>query len=874
MRLVSRYMRVIITRAAAFPFILILLFPAIGVCDEDFGQTHGPRGKKGASAIVYVIDKSTSMSWIFDDLKQTLKKAVDESRPEDGITIILCGDTVTTLARYKTMDEAKKRRLAELIDSVSPDALHTNLAPSIRRAAEYLYDYARDDAADSYNLILVTDGKDHPSPDAPRDFSIEDALTQHSSFLPGEQWTLRYIALKGSIDPQLLALVRKYGGGIFDVEKISREFSLSEGQIVKSLIEDPDAWGAFEAEIVDCAGEVKVKSRHGKIWETIREGEGRRLNIDDLVATAGDSRAIIRFGTIGRVGLEDNTEVLLDDFRRSPARRLTIVRLVLEGGAVWNAVGVPPNSTVDYSVTTPTAITSIRGTIFRVAFNRETRATCSAVLSGAAEVSPFGTKFGFESQTLRSNTYTIITPGVQSARPSAIIQEEPSIAPLHETITMGPISANGAYSVECPIVFSQKHHEILFEWNRWKQILMEGSSLSEVDFEEAGITAETAIDLPLGANLKVRLLDSTDRGAPKKLVISIDCAASFKHRSHEDYLGGIELTGADSVIKLARDYIDLRVVNPSPRIPLLHVLIGATITVVGILLVWLVFKKSKRAQELKRKVLNYIRDKAVKTKLIRPFRARPSGKLITRKGSRSAGPQTFDLSEISRGSDKIVLDVGSDPTNSITLPHSSIQPHHCTIWASRKRFSTRIYIQADPEARILVNGEPVTGPRQLQDKDMVGIGAYRFEFIDTQFHRQVEVHMNDGTVHEGMLEYWDVSQSVFYMTVIARVEQNFLNLSFVDMAYVHFFRDESEREVRVFSSAPSEAKRKKAVTVTLLNKKKLKGFVHRKYRLDRSLPGVFLLPLSPESKIQHTYIPRTSIKSIVMVDVKEPAVRD
>ena len=112
----SEKVRIICTKVFLTYLILPIFFTTLPASATEGTSTPSarPERAKGGSAVVYVIDKSLSMSPIFHEVQLTLKKAVAKCGPEDSVAIILFGDTVTTVVRFKSMTEAKKLRVSKL----------------------------------------------------------------------------------------------------------------------------------------------------------------------------------------------------------------------------------------------------------------------------------------------------------------------------------------------------------------------------------------------------------------------------------------------------------------------------------------------------------------------------------------------------------------------------------------------------------------------------------------------------------------------------------------------------------------------------------------------------------------------------------------
>jgi len=852
--------------------------PPISNAEESESALEPERGED-KSAVVYVIDKSSSMRWIYDELKETLKEAITKSRPGDSLSVVLFGDSVTTLASYRSMNESKKKTVSRLLDAVSPDSFYTNLELAIKRGTESLYNYFKDDVADNYILVLVTDGKNNPSSKNTQDYSIEDALTHFPDFLPGKHWSLRYIVLEGQIDPELFSLVRKYGESFFDVEKIAELSGTTQEEVVEGIINNPRVWEMFGAVVADQLGNVKTKRIYEDTWTTLPKDSMEKFYSGDAIAVGPDSRVVLGFGQVGRVGLNEDTEIRLENLQRLPLKNSSTIKLRLENGAVWNSVGASQDSLLEYEILTPIAVTAVRGTVLRVELDRNTLKQSIAVVKGIVETRSLEEQPVFEIFTLQSGTYSEIVPGKKPSPPKpipseillewarwvkALVWRNPFsrinfntvyVSPTMDKVVMGPLKPGGKFNQYIPLKFSEEY------------------------YGKKAISAHVAIDLPPGVEIKTEIIDIEDNKLVKNILLSIECFPFLKYSASNAYNGQIKLTCPDSDIRFTRNSVDLEILHSpprfyslrkdiSPRMRALIIATGSLLIFFGLLLIWI---KIDTILMWKRKTINYLRDKMVKTRLIHIFRARPSGQFVLRNAPSETGQMLFDLAKVSRTTNKVILGIGTDPSNPIILSHPSVKPLHCTVWASRKMNPTRVYIEPCSDGHLAVNGEQPKNYRQLQDKDVIEIGNFQFEFVDRQTKDQVRVRMNDNTVYQGRLELWDITQNVFYMTHISGEEEEyFLAIRFGDARYVHFYRDESERSVDILPHPRRDHKfkQRKSVTVTLINGKKLKGFVDKKYQ-HRKSAGVFLYPPTEELNIQYTYIPDTSIETLVIVDFRK-----
>ncbi len=828
---------------------------------------------------MYLIDKSSSMLWVFDELKGIVKKAIDQRGPEDSICIIVFGDSVTTLASYKHLDDSNKAALSGLLDSVYADALYTNLELAIDRGIQHLHTYFCDHMAENYTLVLITDGKNHPPPGHIRERSLEEAVTQFSDFLPGKQWSLGYVVLEGRLDPELLTLLGKYEGRILDVDEIAQTSEATGDEVLASIIEHPEDWISFEAVLVDHTGEVNVRGPEGDRWVAIPKGATPELLAGDSVAVSAGSKAVISFGSLGRVGLEGTTEINLNRLKKMPLEQSSVIQLRLENGTLWNTVKGPMAGEVTYEVLTPIALTGVRGTVFRISLDSQTLEQTIAVLEGTVETSSSEERPSFESFTLTDGNFSIFSSGAKPSSPlpipkdmilqwerwrKALQKKEPLshinfqtvlITPAEGKLVMGPIKPGMKFSKMVPLTLSEEYRG------------------------KAPISAKVVIDLPPGANIKVDVIDKDDSKLEKNLSVNLQCQPFLRYAGAKEYNGKIRLMCSSDDVRFTEPEVELQILHSPPRFglwggdysTLTKNLILAAAVLSTLFIIFVIWKKRDAFLKLKkweRRVIDYIRQKVIKTKFIHLFRARPTGQLVLRGSSPDGHRKLFNLAEISLHSNEVVLGIGSDPSNAISLSHSSVRPFHCTIWAGRRRNPTRVYINALAGGHLAVNGDQIAHTQEVKDKDVIAIGDYEFEFVDTQLYRQVEVHMNNGTVYESTLEYWDLNHSVFYIRQTLQDHDCTLAVPFMDVSHIHFYQDESARDIGVLPHPlrAYRAKRKSLAKVTLRSGQKLKGFKYGKYRHEDS-PGIFLLPpSSEESRIQYTYIPKTSIETFVIVD--------
>ncbi|RJP26067.1 MAG: VWA domain-containing protein [Candidatus Abyssobacteria bacterium SURF_5] len=853
--------------------LLVLISAAIQAPKSAFAEkTENPAG---GTAVVYLIDNSTSMVWINEDVKAILKNVIKESTSGDSISIVFFGEKASTLASYKSIDENKKEILCRIIDTASATSLYTCFSPAIKKGVDLLHGYSRGGKAEKYVLLFVTDGKEHPPPDYVEECTLENALRQYPDFLPGKEWNLYYLALREQVDSELLSLVKKYDGEFFNAGELSQILNVSEEKIVESIIEDPHQWAALDTFVSDRFGEVEVKKAGEHNWVAINQARYKLLAGDEISVKKG-AKAVVTIGSIARIGLGEETTIGLKEAESLPLKKKMNVRVELQNGTVLNSIQKPPDVSTRYEVLTPIALTGTRGTDFRVSYRGEIQEEVVSVFSGSVEISAVD-KASFEKKVIiEAGNQSVIAAGNPPTPPfpipqvileewnkwkKALLLKTPlheihfhpvTVRPLINQIVFGPIKPNQKYTAEIPLRYSEKYRG------------------------QHKISVLAQMPLPPGVELSTDVEDDNEDKLLKKVHLLLYCPPFLRHTGRETYAGNINLSCNSPDIKFTVKSIPVQVLQSRPNFAqrlrdLKPAIRNAVIVLSSLLLLLVIFvmwRVRSKVRSLYRLLLSNLKLVLMKTKLTRLYRGRPVGHFMLRSSASDQPQKKYDLAKISRESDSLILNIGSDLANPFPFTHSADQAIHCHIYAGRKRNPTKVFIGLAPGGKVVVNGETLKQGRQLKHKDMIQVGKLLFEFIDIQTQRQVRVHMNDGVQYTGMLEYWDLASLVFFMTCVRENKEQFLTLDFRDVLYVEFFIDESDPEKHILPRPLRRSRKliRKDITVFLSNRKKLSGLVDRKYRYKQGA-ALFLLPLD-KSNIQYIYVPGSSIKSVVIVDAQ------
>jgi small nuclear ribonucleoprotein (snRNP)-like protein len=385
------------------------------------------------------------------------------------------------------------------------------------------------------------------------------------------------------------------------------------------------------------------------------------------------------------------------------------------------------------------------------------------------------------------------------------------------------------------------------------------------------------IGLPTGAVITTEVKESEENELLRNVDILVECEPFLRHMGKRQVQGHVNLRCEDQDVVFLRSSVELSILQDPPGLvqkffglpSLVKAFVAASVLLTCVIAAALGWYYRVQIRKWKNHLISRMKDALIRTRLVRLYRGRPVGHLVLYTEVPGASQKTFDLADISRRCNNVILSIGRDASNSLCISHSSLYPFHCLIYASRKRNPTGIYIESRNDGHVGVNGETIKGSRQLRNRDRIDIGNLRFEFIDIQSQRQVRVHMNNGERHIGVLEYWDLGGMLFYMTKVLEKKEEFLTIDFRNVAYIEFYRDESDPEKNILPRPlrKSGKKRRKNITVFLSNNTELHGIVDRKYRYRKG-NGILLLPRKKE-KIQYMFAPWTSIESVDFTSAEE-----
>ena len=147
---------------------------------------------------------------------------------------------------------------------------------------------------------------------------------------------------------------------------------------------DPHGTVPGRARIEDTKGKVEIR-RAGRTLFT-SAAKGMSVNPGDEIRTGERSKMVITLEKSAINGMGANSQFTLKSFETNPETRSVQIKIGLPNGQLWSEVGRLKTRDSKFEIETPTAVTGVRGTVFRVDVKEKTGATSVSVVSGEVGV--------------------------------------------------------------------------------------------------------------------------------------------------------------------------------------------------------------------------------------------------------------------------------------------------------------------------------------------------------------------------------------------------------------------------------------------------------------------------------------------------------
>lgn len=174
-----------------------------------------------------------------------------------------------------------------------------------------------------------------------------------------------------------------------DEEKYKVEMDLPGGgtavvEIPKEKV-DPTKIGPGKGRMESIEGTAKIKRAGMPRFTTLRKN--MLVHPGDEIKTDPQSKAVMTIENAAVNGLGENTHVTVDHIEAASDVKTVKVKIGLPKGKLWSEVGRLKTKDSSFEIETPSAVTGVRGTVFRVSVEEDTSESTVSVIAGKVAIS-------------------------------------------------------------------------------------------------------------------------------------------------------------------------------------------------------------------------------------------------------------------------------------------------------------------------------------------------------------------------------------------------------------------------------------------------------------------------------------------------------
>jgi len=741
-------------------------------------------------SVVFVIDVSTSMYDIIDDLKAALKDYVKEATPGQSVAIVTFGRNANLLFRKTIRGDRDIEKMVKFCDEMCCSDENTYIPCGVYKGLSELYAFYRANPGGLHTLVLMSDGKNNP----PK--GLEDVITYESikdsffrTFEPGKDWYISYVSLRGAPDVELKDFVEECRGNTMELGKDKGTGKLNVVEFGKGT-EEQNLKGL----------------RSFMISEVLLE-PGRGLKLD--------KNNVIVLGS-ALLPLKTSIPVMIRPLRGEPwGQRIRVEPVLTNIGTDTRVIAdvrpsefACPESSKEESITL-----SIDG-----AWNKAINGVLwfKPVAGTILVVTPAQLEFRFDESVKLIAHAGYYKPELDGSKWESISR-----------FAIGPLAAG------------QKASETLI-------LKLEGT----IPPEGLNIEAVPSISLPQGITCTASCDAKSGlfKGSEAHIFVTVEADGNADIQGGKIWDGELVLTSSIAALAFSQNPMPLRIFGPAAQLN--GTWRGRMRSYSRELHPWQWAKENWRwiglasgavaLPVLLLVVVGYVRWKAYSRKFVAA-----EGWLIVLEKPLEFAQGNVDLRELSEKLKKSKLTVGSDAASEIPISHESIRKRHAQVRSGREGTPTPVYIKSLELSDIKVNNFPLDDEIKLNDGDIIEIGAFQFIYSNTQL-KQVVVHYKDGAVRYGVPLTWNIEEDGFVLQPEGGgADELQVYVHFKELKGV-FFVKHFDKEIGSKMKLGKMFHEKDHILIECKDGEKIEGYTVRVY--DAGAPRFFVVPKVEEGK--------------------------
>lgn len=755
---------------------------------------------------VIVIDVSTSMQDVFEEVKEITKKTLRDARTGDNVAVITFGEEATLLDRKQIRGKKDIEHLEQQVDKLYPTDYATYIGRGMEKSLSELRYLLEKDPKRERVLLWLSDGKDNPPAEIGDEFiTLEKLREAQRDFEPEREW----FAYKAPLS-----------------------------EVKNDVLEDFITWARRTT------FRVAVKE------ENIELGSFENENVRQNVVLTFQPK------NPGAAGLEIYVKARLRD-PNDPSRGIPVSlspQQIVASGNEWQQqfqlafAAEEPGQYTGELVFEPVSGPMLDIEPRRVAF------TATVVGPKVAMIEP-------EKPPEEPRPTGILA----EAKERGIIATEdrpPGMTRPDKPLSFGPLEPGKKDSKIITLYLNKEANSDSIVHDASIQ-LPEGINVdTQVFGRGTRLAAEITVSVDRDAAVAAELLESAYEGnmsftsneagveilplyIPIRVALNTDRVRWGKKMLPETGVGRLRA----KTMTFEELTEELGTTEEKPASPIVSALRD-------------IYSRLKS-----RYVLFPILGALVVLLVILLYRMRPPselfvGELVVIKDPGDSKMKNVNLKRVGSLHGKDVLTIGSSPKADIRLQHASVAPIHCRIFARTVEDQAEISIQPAKGESFKVNDVERPEKTVLSDKDLLGIGDFILLFSRPEEQKEVVVHFRDGRTMRGTPVTWDIGSPSFELlrTDSAEMEETAEEITvvhFADLKAVFFMQDSAGSR----SSVPQDrVKTEELLEVIFYDGETIEGHPLVDYS---DVSGRFYLIPREMPNILSVLIERTSVKDIV-----------
>jgi len=195
--------------------IFLMLFAAILLSATSSHASAESRAEKNQDT-VFIVDVSSSMREIFDDVKKAMVDYIAQAKPGDNVVLVTFGESATLESRRRIDSDEDLEAFEGVLRGLDPTEYFTNIAGAVEKGMEELR-LLKDRFPDHARVIvLMSDGKNNPPDDAPP-LTFEEILRRYPNLTKAGDTDFFYLSLGEDPDQQVVEFMDEVSGASFDL---------------------------------------------------------------------------------------------------------------------------------------------------------------------------------------------------------------------------------------------------------------------------------------------------------------------------------------------------------------------------------------------------------------------------------------------------------------------------------------------------------------------------------------------------------------------------------------------------------------------------------------------------------------------------------